>query len=55
MKPNIKNTFTVIIQVVIILAVAGGSIWVASLFSKEDKIETKKVVECALDTKSYNL
>lgn len=52
MKPNIKNTINVIIQVVIILAIAGVSIWGASFLSKE-KVEKKEIVECPLDTGSY--
>src|SRR3989344_7627038 len=51
MQPNIKNTFNVIVQVVIILIVATGSIWIASLFSKEE-VEPA-VVSCPLDTDSY--
>lgn len=52
MKPNIKNTIHVLIQVIIILAIAGGAVWSASLFSKKE-VKTKKIVECPLDVKSY--
>lgn len=52
MQPNTKNTFNVFIQVVVILAIGIGSIWIASFFSKKAN-KTTTVVECPLDTKSY--
>lgn len=57
MKQNKKHLIQIAVQILVILAIGSGSIWVASLFSKDDKkeggIETKKVVECPLDTISY--
>lgn len=54
MKPNLKNTLKVILQVAIILVVGGISMWIASLFVSKTKVQpVPAVVTCPNDYNSY--
>lgn len=54
MESNKQNKWwKVFIQIIVILAIGSGSIWIASLFSPKQKDETMPVVNCPLDTQSY--
>lgn len=52
MEQNKKHLVQIVIQIVVILAIGSGSIWLASFFSKEEAPKTT-TIGCPSDSKSY--